>query len=209
MATQPDWIELSSSKINTYYEAYSATNNLLHRYETKLWGQTFKNLGPFPSFMTSGGKYYSFDGNYFYDDIIKMLDDYRNNTYENSMNNSNPYYNYYMYLPTRSKTSYDANDLNLVLTNKGYTTLPDDVNKYYDSNNGTQLISPPSNMSVMVNSGQYFINGQNLYGTNALLAFSTAINESGYGRNHISFIKNNIFSVGANDSNPFLNAVNI
>ena len=53
------------------------------------------NIGPKPE-MLPVGNYYSYDGNYFYDSIDKMIMDYKNGNYDNAVNKNNPYYNYYM-----------------------------------------------------------------------------------------------------------------
>lgn len=208
MASEKDfeepWVtELVTGYLNTYYEAHSK-GNLIHYYQSRIAGQCYTNLATYPNFMTEGNKYYSFDGNYFYTNIITMLNDYRNNTYNNSINKNTPHYSYFQYLPTRTKTSYTANDFDTIIMDKGYTSKPDSNIEYYDLDTGVKIINPiPDNLSVLVGSGELFIDGQESYGTNALLAFSAALNESGDGRNSISFVKNNIFSVGAYDSNPF------
>ena len=41
-----------------------------------------------------------------------MIDDYKNNNYNNAVNKNVPYYNYYQYLPNHSKTNYSAANIN-------------------------------------------------------------------------------------------------
>ena len=64
--------------------------------------------------MTKGKEYYSYDGHYFYENYNTMITDYKNNVRTNSVNPSTPYYNYFQYLPMRSKTNYTAQELTLL-----------------------------------------------------------------------------------------------
>lgn len=137
-----------------------------------------QTLGPAPSFMQSGVKYYSYDGNYFYTDINVLLDDAKTSYHNKAVNANDPYYNYYQHLPGRSKTSYTAEDLN----------------RYFEANT-------PSD-SVLRNSGAYFIKAQNEYGVNALMSIGIAMNESAKGTSSIAKTKNNIFGANATDAFP-------
>ena len=69
-------------------------------------------VGKQQSYMKSNTVYYSYDGHYFYTTYQKMIDDYKANTRKNSINASKPYYNYYQYVSSRTKTSFTASDLN-------------------------------------------------------------------------------------------------
>lgn len=140
-------------------------------------GHTIK-IGVAPSFMKEGVKYYSYDGNYFYDDIRKLIKDANNNVHSNAINSNNPYYNYYSYLPGRSKVSYTAAQ----------------INSYIEANT-------PWN-SILRGHGQAFIDAQNKYGVNAAFILGVAMNESGRGTSWIAINKNNIFGLNAIDSNP-------
>ena len=133
-------------------------------------------IGPAPRFMQSGAKYYSYDGNYFYTDINVLINDTKGNHHNNAVNANAPYYNYYQYLPGRSKTSYNAND----------------INRYFEQNT-------PSD-SVLRNTGTYFIKAQNEYGVNALMSIGIAMNESNKGISNIAKTKNNIFGANAKDA---------
>ncbi len=134
--------------------------------------------GEAPSYLTSGQKYYSYDGHYFYEDYATMISDYQNNTRSNSVNPNQPYYNYYQYLPLRSQTTYSGDDLNNMIASKA------------------------SGSSKMSNTGSDFVNAQNTYGVNALLMVSIAGNESAWGTSTIANAKNNIFGLNAVDSSP-------
>ena len=130
--------------------------------------------------MLNPGRYYSYDGHYFYTNIKTMINDYKNNTYANSVNPNNPYYNYYQYLSFRTKTIYNA----------------DNLNQFINAHTGSG--------SKLYNTGSAFINAQNDFGVNAAIMLSIGANESGWGNSHISQTKNNLFGLNAVDSNPFL-----
>lgn len=156
---------------------------LLHRY-TYYNGSTLSSIytrvGYQPSYLTSGVRYYSYDGHYFYSDFAKMIADYQNNTYSNAVNANAPYYNYYQYLSFHASTSLTA--------------------EQYDAHVKAQ--NKPT--SVLLGKGSGFVAGENTYTVNALLMFGIAINESGWGTNKYSTQRNNIFSINAPDSNPDL-----
>ena len=141
-------------------------------YRTKL------DNGPAPSYLCAGTKYYSYDGHYFYTDYAVMITDYQNNTRANSVNPSDPYYNYYQYLPLRSATSYSADTLSAMINSKAGAG------------------------SLMANKGSAFIDSQNTYGVNALLMTGVAANESAWGKSSIALSKNNLFGLNAIDSSP-------
>lgn len=176
-------VKLTNSSLKTYYEHYN-TGCLIHYYATYN-SQGWTNLGLAPSFLKKGSKYYSFDGNYYYQTITAMLDDYRENTSKRAVNSNSIYYPYYLYLPVHSKTRYTADDFNQGIINRGYTS---------------------KNASVMYGEGINFIASQNQYGVNALLTFSAAINESATGTSAIARDKNNLFGHNAYGSNPYANA---
>lgn len=170
-----------STELGTYYKNYGKTGNLIHHfayYNGSGYGDTFTNLGTAPSFLAKDVKYYSFDGNYFYASITTMLDDYRAGRYSGSVNYNDPYYSYYLYLPSHSTTSYTAADLDNIISSKGYT----------------------ASNSKMYGTGQYFKEAEATYGQNALMMFSHAITESSYGTSNIAKDKNNLFGYGAADS---------
>ena len=170
-----------SNGLGTYYNHYGPTGNLIHHftyYNGSGYGDTFTNLGTSPSFLTKDVRYYSFDGNYFYSSITSMLDDYREGKYSRSVNYDSPYYSYYVYLPSHSVTGYSAGDLDRIIANKGYN----------------------ANTSKMFGTGKYFKEAEDTYGQNALMMFSTAMNESASGTSKIAMDKNNLFGYGAADS---------
>lgn len=174
----------NDTTLNTYYNRYSPTNNLIHHFDYYTgsgYTDQFTNLGTAPSFLTPDIRYYSFDGNYFYSSLTSMLDDYRIGSYANSVNKDEPYYAYYLYLPSHSVTGYTAADLDNIIASKGYN----------------------ASNSKMYGTGVYFKEAEEVYGQNALMAFGVAMNESNYGTSSIAMNKNNLFGYGAADSCPY------
>lgn len=120
-------------------------------------------IGPAPSDMNEGVKYYSCDGVNFYSDS-----DFKNKSFT--------YYNYYQFLPLRSKTNISADIFNSYISK-------------YDN-------------SVMRGTGQTFIDAQNKYGINALLLFAMAAHESANGTSGYATKRNNLFGWNAIDADP-------
>lgn len=198
------WAESISTDLPTYYAVKGGI--LYHYYETARFGGASTNLGPAPSYLENNKRYYSFDGNYFYTKLIDMLSDYKSGTYEKAINYETPYYNYYMYLPTHSKTGYTADDFNLII--KGYELTPKDPNLVYVDNNGNFISGVKHiGVSALYNQGNSFIAFQNNYGLNAFTTFSTALNESDRGTNVYALGKNNVLSIGVCDSCKYANTV--
>lgn len=120
-------------------------------------------ISPAPSDMNEGVKYYSYDGVNFYSDS-----DFKNKSFT--------YYNYYQFLPLRSKTNISADIFNSYISK-------------YDN-------------SVMRGTGQTFIDAQNKYGINALLLFAMAAHESANGTSGYATKRNNLFGWNAIDADP-------
>lgn len=154
-------------------------HKIAHDITTPGWATKLDN-GAAPSYLKSGTTYYSYDGHYFYTDYGTMLSDYQNNSRSRSVNPKNPYYNYYQYLPLRSKTNYSASALNSMINSQSQVT----------------------SSSKMYNLGNAFVAQQNTYGVNALLMAGVAANESAWGTSNISQSKNNLFGLNAVDSSP-------
>lgn len=173
-------VDFSLAKSYSCY--YVNGDSLVHRICTNMttsgWGSSIL-VGIAPSYLNSGSTYYSYDGHYFYTDYRKMIFDYQSDTRNNALNASNPYYNYYQYLPERSSSNYSGNDLNTLLSSQ----------------------SKVNSSSKMYNTGSNFVKYQNTYGVNALLMIGVAANESNWGTSSISKTKNNLFGINAVDSN--------
>lgn len=121
-------------------------------------------IGVAPDFMKVESKYYSNDGVNFYSDTKQT-------------NKVGMYYNYYQFLPLRTKTNISANTMNSFIANNT-KNKPD---------------------SVIKDSAQSFINAQNRYGCNAATILAMAIHESGWGDSPIAKGKYNLFGWGAFD----------
>ena len=168
-----------------YYASYYKVNSsgiLRHYVSTDVTVEPSSSnyIGTAPTYLVQNIKYYSYDGHYFYTDYDVMINDYQNNTRSKSLNYDNPYYNYYQYLPFRSKTNYSSEEITQY------------INKMANSSN-----------SKMNNIGDSLIKYQNQYGVNALLVASFAAMESGWGKSNIAIDKNNLFGIGAFDSDPY------
>ncbi len=172
-------INFSSAKSSSCYKV--SGGRLIHYITcdmTTPGHATSLDNGKAPSYLKSGTKYYSYDGHYFYTSYSTMLNDYTKGVRTNSVNKSNPYYNYFQYLPLRSKTSYSSSSLNTIVNKK------------------------VSSSSKMKSTASIFTKYQNTYGVNALLAVGVAGNESAWGTSSICKSKNNLFGLNAVDSSP-------
>ncbi|MDD4036181.1 MAG: glucosaminidase domain-containing protein, partial [Bacilli bacterium] len=234
VASTSNWTsEMVETGLQTYYEV-NANGELVHYFEQNFSGKisTASNvLGTAPNYLTKLTKYYSFDGNYFYTDIKSMINDYRNNIFASAINSNIPHYNYYQYLPHRTKSSITSDDIASYLSS--YTAKPikeeyinplgyvDNKLVRYDCDGKTVLAylekdngeTPDKdiikfckdlegNLSVLYGEGPNFINSGNTYGINSSSALALAIHESGWGRSLIAVAKNNVFGHSAYDSNP-------
>ena len=173
-------IELYSTATVQSPSYYANENGTLFHYLTsnvKVAGNYSKvTVGKAPSWMSSGVKYYSYDGVYFYTNWQNIRVDGTG-----AVNQSNPFYNYYQYLPIRSKSNYISNTFDT----------------YTNANGGAA--------GKLVNTGQYFYAVQDKYGINGALQYAMGIHESGWGKSSLSINKNNLFGMNATDNNPYGN----
>lgn len=185
------WVNKSDVEIVPYSASltlsyYSVSDGYLYHYiSTNLdKGSTSSTqiVGKAPSYLSSGTKYYSYDGHYFYTSYPNMIEDYKGGHSNRAVNKNNPFYNYYQFLSHRTKTTFTAADFD---------------------NRVNAVISGSSKMK---NAGQYFICNQNEFSANASLMFGVAVNESAWGTSKIANDKNNLFGHGAVDSNPYYGA---
>ena len=171
-------VPLNNVKNPSYYE--NVDGELYHWISTDITtaGKGSKrSIGVAPSFMTTGVKYYSYDGNYFYTDLNTLISDLKAGNKNNAVNSGEAYYSYFQYLPFRSKTIYTASQLD------------------------SFIASQTTSNSKLRGTGQAFIDAQNKYGVNAVTMLGIAINESGWGQSTIALQKNNVFGLKAYDSN--------
>ena len=183
-------------KSHSYYRLDD--QNISHVYAKNIengnYYQASRALGPKPFSDFSNGVYVSYDGIYLYKDFYSMLDDYKSDKHDLSLNKDKPYYNYYMYLPHRSKTNYSVDDIDSYIRN---------VLNFKGSLYGKTLTS---NNSVLYGSSEYYLYSEKLYGANALSVFSLSRNESANGRSSIAYNKNNIFGHNAVDGSAYSSA---
>lgn len=173
---------VNKDSVGSVSSYYADGANIIHRISSNLNSQTTSALkvGPQQSYMSTGATYYSYDGNYFYTNYSTMLFDYRNGTRANSINPTTPYYNYFQFLPLRSRTNYTAAQLNSKISAK----------------------AGAGSGSKMLNTGSSLIGNQDTYGVNALIMTGIAANESGWGKSGLAMGKNNLFGLNAVDSSP-------
>lgn len=177
-----DEVELVSKEEAASFSFYEVVNGILvHRITTNMslsnYSGNLKN-GPAPDYLEAGVEYYSYDGHYFYTDLDTMAADYKSGIRDNSVNPEDPFFNYFQYLPMRSYSEYSVDEL-------------------------TELInSRVSDTSKLKDLGDTFVEMQNSYGVNALLATGLAASESGWGTSTIAQTKNNLFGINAVDATP-------
>jgi len=184
------WVKTTST--------YKVTSSSIYHYfakniEKSGYSQYSISLGPKPTILNTG-TYYSYDGNYFYTSLYDLLDDYRLNKFDKSVNKNNPYYNYYLYLPHRSRSNYTIDDLDAYFRNQ--------LN-FVGSVYGKKKVS---HYSVLYGEADSYMDGEKKYGANAISMLSVSLNESAKGTSQIARYKNNIFGHNATDDSPFANA---
>lgn len=168
------------SSMVSYYEGKNGKFYHYYRHGDSELAST--QVGYTPDYLVDGVKYYSYDGHYFYNNYVTMLNDYKAgyDYYEHAVNKDKPFYNYYQYLSMRSTTSFTAQDFNqLIIDGKG-------------ADSGSKLL----------NQGTALLNVQNKNGINASLMIGVAINESAWGLSKYALDRNNLFGIGAVDSDP-------
>lgn len=177
---------------------YSVTNGILyHRLASSIHSTSYQaslDQGNAPGYLQEGVQYFSFDGHYFYSNLISMLKDYQEGHRKNAINANDPYYNYYQFLNHRVKSNYGVNEISQFLANRGYTQKPGD-----HKTSSSQLVS---NESLLVGEENALLYAQDRFGINAILTLTTAINESAWGRSEIAMNKRNLFGHNAVDSSP-------
>lgn len=186
-ASQVEILDYEDESVVRSVNFYRCENGRIYHYGTNnIKGPYYwmvNDIGPQQSYMKANQVYYSYDGHYFYTTYQKMIDDYKSGTFKNSINPEAPYFNYFQFLSHRSKTNFNASD--------------------FDNFLKTKTSNAKSKMNGL---GNAFVEYQNEYGTNAILTYGVAANESGWGNSIIAQSKNNLFGHGAVDSNPYYGA---
>lgn len=174
-----DIVPLSWAVATQYYKV--TDSDLIHYFPGNVYGTKTTSsikIDKKPE-MLNVGKYYSYDGNYFYTSMKALLNDYKNNASDQSVNKDYPYYNYYQYVSFRTKTTHPKENIDLYIS-----------------------LRTTNKQSKMLSTGEFFINAQNNYGINAALMVSIGRNESGTGTSSLAINKNNLFGLNAIDKDP-------
>ena len=173
------------------------SNNIYHDIKNQLEVDYAKevNFGLLPDSLEANTKYFSYDGHYFYDDFYKMIDDYKDDDYQHSIN-FEPYYNYFEYLPYRSYTNYSYKELEDYF----YNILGFDgkLDRYTDLNNDNA--NDDVNRSQLYGEINSFFESQSLFGTNALMMISSSIVDTNYGKSLQSYYNNSLYTNMAFDN---------
>lgn len=174
---QIDFRPVSISQSKDYYIGNSK-NELLHytyNYITNAYGAY--NIGPVPSFMTIGTKYYSRDGVHYLDGAGKV---------------AGTHYPYFQFQSIRSKTEYTAEEIDTfilqILAEK--------------ENTGQSRYAAAILKSKLRGLGSYIKEMEAQYRVNGLFILSTAMHESDFGMSRNALEKNNLFGIRVFDSTP-------
>lgn len=189
------------NELNTRISAYYVKDGILyHNIKTNFDNNYYTYslaIDDAPDYLENDAMYYSYDGIYFYTSFNEMIDDYREGTCDSSINNNNPYYNYYQFLPVRSYTNIKLEEIEDYF----YKTLKikGKLNSYSDlSKDGANDVV---NRSQYYEEFKSFYTYEEIYGTNAMRLLAESINESSFGKSYNSYIKNNVYSFSAYDTN--------
>lgn len=170
-------IPFSLSKGRSYYtnENGEIKHVLINQTTGKVSGSY--TYGKAPSFMVAGQRYYSWNG-------------------INFTNASSQYvgeaYNYYQFLPARSKTQYTAEELDAYILKKLKAL----------ENTGYAVYQNASTKSKIIGLGKIAKEIESKYQINALLIISLAQHESNYGMSEHAQNYNNLFGLYVYDTNP-------
>lgn len=218
------WVEKSgivtevydnTKAINVYVTVNGSFNHIVYENsnsssKNKSGYYSVNQVGYKPDYIKENTNYYSFDGHYFYTNFNTMFTDYINKVRTNSINATNPYYNYFQFLPYRSTTNYTGTDLDGYFSNarpeytrSELTTKEQDSywDYVYDDSQRVWL-GKPTNVSKLYKNGNAVTTSAKNLGANGLTTYSLAILESGWGASNISLGRNNLFGHSAYDSNP-------
>jgi beta-N-acetylglucosaminidase len=181
LGASKDWVKVKLADVTGYVKQETVNLNPLHLVDNRSYyeakgGELVHNLynpiskqwaaytfGKAPSFIKTGEKYYSWDGDKFY---------HSSGTYAGQA------YQYFNRMPLYTKTSYTGEQLDAYLKH----VRPD---------------------SLLIGTGNAFKKAEKEYGTNALYFLAHAILESNWGTSKIAKDKNNLFGIGAVDSDPY------
>lgn len=204
------WVD--GSKVTLYpiesvkhSSSYTVENGYLyHHIQSDITADAYDNsvrLSAAPSYMKEGVTYYSYDGHLFYDDFRKMIQNYRSQSDDLSINQKDPFYNYFQYISHRTSSAYDEHAFATYF--KDVLAINDSIASFYDKDN---YIHDILTQSLLPQAIPAFLHYQNIYGANALLTLSLSMNESAMGKSALAYNRNNLFGHAAYDSDVEKNA---
>lgn len=187
MAGETLWVDADDVVLETYNPNiqlsyyYRSQTNLYHRIVIDGYnGEAYDFLVvPAPDFLEENVGYYSYDGNYFYDDFQKLSQDAVKNNHKNAVNET-VWYNPAQFLTHNSKSTITNEEANAFLADFGFD----------DSN------------SVLYDAYDTFKKVEDETGVNASMMFALAANESGFGSSNFAINNYNLFGHQAYDENP-------
>lgn len=170
---------------NRNYYSVNSEGDLVHT----VWNVVYNkydsySIGPAPDYLVANQKYYSWDGSQF--------------TNTSGQPVGTPEYQYYNYLNARTSTIYTAAeidryiDFKLAEVEALYTMNPTAFPYYKDA----------TKVSKLKGLGTYLKETESKQKINALLILGIAMNESRYGTSKYAMERNNLFGLGAVDSDP-------
>ena len=137
-------------------------------------------IGKAPSFLSSGAKYYSWDGGVFLDSLGQA---------------AGTAYQYFNYLPARTATNYSAEELNSFIDSELAR-----LEGLYKKNPAMFKDFKDATMrSKLKGLGNYLKEAEEKYEINALMILGMAIHESYYGMSYLAQDRNNLFGMNAID----------
>lgn len=183
---------------------FVSEDHLFHQIRTRWKTDDFGSvidLGKAPDMLQEEETYLSYDGHYFYTDFSLLSMDMKNERHDHARNKDTPYYNYFMVLPHRSMSQYDASDFEAAFQQLQMTSAP----QYYVDEN-SDSVNDVLNCSQLAGALDSFVYAQSEFGSNALLMLALSLNESASGRSSLAYRRNNLFGHAAYDSDVEGNA---
>jgi beta-N-acetylglucosaminidase len=182
------WLEsYDPQKVSSYY-AYDSS--LYHRIQIDPYAGIYYDIqiGEAYDFMDENTLYYSYDGQYFYEDYAALSSNAKSNSHKNALN-SKAAQNTYQYISHDESIDLDSAKVDAYLASIGLTQ--------------TCYEWPClENASVLVGSYDLFKQVENETGVSAAMMFALALNESSYGQSEFAVLNHNLFGHAAYDQDP-------
>ena len=133
-------------------------------------------IGVAPDFMKTGTKYYSTDGITFTTGDGKHV---------------GKAYNYYQFLPLRTKTAYTAKEIDAYIAQELKNRVAKGSSSYVDATKKSKLLNTGATLKKL----------EQQYQINAIMILAVAMNESMYGMSNDAQTNNNFFGIGKTSGN--------